>query len=198
MVQQRHQSDPIPRACLIRIPVQNFLKGSLRRARILLRDTAFPFRQRCDDFGVIRHRRGWNLLSPRDRFGGGILAGLRWLGRRKMDACDPLGLHTQIDRSHQVRKKELHGRFGIFVLRERTEKSSRQHITVFVIPAQRRFFFAWRRSLQFQLHGPHQAFRKVRRVIVLQFRRETRRKGRFLKERPLDRDHVRIHERQPV
>jgi len=136
------------------------------------------------------HGCGWSFLFPRYLFGRGIISRLYRLGRREIHGCDALRFCAYIDRSHQLREKKFHGGLGALVFRERAEKGSRQHITIFVIAAQRCFFFARRYLLQFQLHGTHQAFRKVRRVIVLQFRRETRRKGRFLKERPLDSNYV--------
>src|SRR5712664_1934488 len=166
VIQQRHQSNSVPRPRLIRIFRQNFLKRCLRRSRIFLRDPPLPLCQRRNDFCIIRNRRWRGVSSARDFFTRCFILRLGRIGWRKFHRRQPLLLSSHIDGPHQVREKELHRRFGLFEFGQRSEERFHEHVPVFIVPAHRRFPFAGRHALEFQLYRAHRALREVRRIVV--------------------------------
>src|SRR5712664_3801162 len=167
VIQERHQSNSVPRPRLIRIFRQNFLKRCLCRARIFFRDPPLPLRQRRDDLWIIRHRRRRRASPARHFFTRCFVLRLGRLGRRKFHRRQPLRFTSHINGPHQIREKELHRRFGVFEFGQRHEERFHQNVPVFIVPAHRRLPFAGGHALQFQFHGAHRAFRKVRRIVVL-------------------------------
>ena len=151
VIQHRHQSESVPRPCLVRIFRQNFLKRCLCRARIFLGDPPLAFCERRDDLCIIRHRRWRGASLARHFFSCRLVVRLGRLGEREFHRRQPLGLSSDIDGSHQIRKKKFHRGFGVFEFGQRREERFHQNVAFFV-PAQRRFPLAGRYALEFQFH----------------------------------------------
>ena len=115
-----------------------------------------------------------------------------------MQRTDSLELGGDVNGAHQVGEKEIHGWFRALEFWQRRKQRTHQNVAVGVIALERGITFAGRHSSQFQFDGAHHAFRKVRRIVVLQVGREPRRAGGFFKQRFFYRNHVRITQRQGI